>query len=56
MHPLPLPGMSATRMRHPSDESIIGYGPRESSFSRASGIVIQVVVVWFGCMSVVEGI
>jgi len=54
MQPLPFPGTSTTRMRHPSEESIAGYGPLESSFSRASGMVmvVQVAVVLLGCVPV----
>jgi len=46
--------MSTTRMRHPSDELIAGYGPLESSFSRASDMVmvVQVAVMLLGCVPV----
>jgi hypothetical protein len=53
--PFPFPGTSTTRMRHPSRQSISGYGPLDSSFSRASGIVMQVVTVSSGCETL-EGI
>jgi len=45
--------LSTTRMRHPSDKSIAGYGPLESSFSGASGIaMVMQVAVLLGCVPV----
>jgi hypothetical protein len=34
MQPLPFPGTSTTRTRHPPDEPTAGYGPLESNLSR----------------------
>lgn len=42
------------RLRHSPDESIAGYGPLESSLFRASGMVMQVVVVIIVMVSLVS--